>query len=193
MTVAFWMAYEWGPGNETVTPWILLRILRDSSGAETIVVTAAVGFAFTTAQQVLSGLTALVAFSMFTRSANAAWQRLGGGAEWSTLRWPARAAIAFGLGTTAVALTQTVSTGQVGVKTHWRTIVQSAALCGSIVGMIGAVGGSLTLIGRNVPALQQPTERVLVVLASPLIWLGIATAILLVPWIRRRRQGAATS
>ena len=111
VAVAFWLAYEWGPGNETVTPLILLRILRDSSGAETIVVTAAVGFAFTTAQQVLSGLTALLAFSMFTRSANAAWQRLGGGAEWSTLQWPARAAIAFGLGTTAVALTQTVSTG----------------------------------------------------------------------------------
>ena len=187
------MAYEWGPGNETFAPWILLSVLRNSNGFGTIVVTAAVGFALTTAQQVLSGLSALVGFSMFTQTAQAAWRRFGTTAEWSTLRWPARAALAFGLGTTAVALTQTVSTGQVGVKTHWRTIVQSAILCGSIVGLLGAMGGTLTLIGRNVPSLQQPTERVLSVLANPLIWLGVATAILVVPWIlRKRRTDSAT-
>ena len=23
--VVFWVAYEWGPGNETLTPWLLAR------------------------------------------------------------------------------------------------------------------------------------------------------------------------
>ncbi len=76
--VMVWLAYEWGPGNETVTPWLLARLLRDHEGGGAVALTVAVGAGFTAVQQLLSGLTALAGFAMFDRTASAAWRRLVG-------------------------------------------------------------------------------------------------------------------
>lgn len=75
--VLAWLAYEWGPGNEAVTPWIVLRIIGSTNESAAVVpVATAVGFGFTLFQQTLSGLTALSGFSMFTQTTQSAWEYL---------------------------------------------------------------------------------------------------------------------
>lgn len=190
LAVGVWMAYEWGPGNETVTPWILLRVLKDNEGLASVLATALVGLVFTAVQQLVSGFTALLGFSMFRRSSAAAWRRLSSDGrqppgDWNRLSWPGRAAIAFGLGTTAVALTQQVTTGDVGVRRHGSEVVQSALLCGALVAALGAMAGGLAWLGREVEALQGGTDRVIDVLANPLVWLSLAAAVLLAGRLRR--------
>jgi hypothetical protein len=199
--VVVWLAYEWGIGNETVTPWLLARVIADTDGAAAIPVAAAVGFGFTTVQQLLAGLTALAGFSLFERTAQAAWERLTerfgrAPGEWSTLGPAARTALVFGLGTTAVALVQITTTGQVGVRRHRAVVVQAALLCGTVVGALGAAAGALATLGRGVPALEGVTNQVLRVLGNPLLWLGVLVVGALVHTARRRRasvSGAAAS
>jgi hypothetical protein len=188
--VGGWMAYEWGPGNETVTPWILVRVLRQSEGATAVVATAVVGLLFTAAQQLLSGFTALLGFSMFRRSSSAAWRRLSRDGrqppgDWRRLGWAGRAALAFGLGTTAVALTQQVTTGDVGVRRHRGEVVQSALLCGALVAALGAAAGALAWLGREVERLRGGTDRAIDVLANPMVWLALAACVLLAGRLRR--------
>lgn len=196
LAVALWLAYEWGPGNETVTPWLLVRIIGHNDGSVAIPLTALVGFAFTTAQQLASGITALFGFSMFERTADASWQRLHGDSptaplEWSRLGWGTRGVMVFGLGTTAVALTQIMSTGHVGVRRHVPVIVQSAVLCGSLVGFLGGVVAWLAVLGRGSERMSGATEWLLDVLGNPLLWLGLvligALAQLVRRWVSNRR------
>ena len=176
--MVFWIAYEWGPGNETFTPWLLAQRHRRDRFAWVIPLTALVGFGFTAAQQLASGFTALAGFSMFDRTSRAAWNRLRGQSdtapgEWSGLGWAARSAIVFPLGTTSVALIQIMTTGEVGVRRHRRVVATSAVLCATLVGMLGAAAATLALVGRNVPALEGATNWILRVLGNPLFWLGV--------------------
>lgn len=178
VAVIGWLAYEWGAGNETVTPWILAKVIKDTHGAVAIPITAAIGFGFTTVQQLASGFTALSGFSMFDRTANAAWQRLRGHnetapGEWSRLTPIGRCALVFGLGTTAVALIQITATGQIGVRRHASAVVQSAVLCGTLVGSIGGIAASIAVVGRRVRSLTRATEWFLRILGNPLFWVGL--------------------
>ncbi len=191
VAVVGWLAYEWGAGNETFTPWLLAKVIKDSHGGITIPVTAAVGFGFTTLQQLASGFTALTGFSTFDRTSKAAWHTLRGQrdtvpGEWSSLSLFAKCALVFGLGTTAVALVQIVSTGSVGVRRHASVVVHSALLCGTLVGSIAAVVASIAVLGRNVESLAGTTEWVLRVLGNPLFWVGLLLAGAAVNLLRRK-------
>ena len=197
--VVAWLAYEWGPGNESVTPWLLATVIGRSDGVLVIPVTAAFGFAFTTLQQLASGYTALAGFSVFERTSHAAWNRLRGSAptgtgEWTTLSLFARCAMVFALGTTAVALVQITTTGVVGVRPHARAVHQAALLCGVLVGLIGAAAATVAHIGRQFSALAGATDWVLRILGNPIFWLAVlvlplaAQAILRAP----RRDGSRT-
>lgn len=195
-----WLGYEWGLGNETVTPWVLVRVISESDGVWTIVAAGAVGFAFTTSQQLLAAVTTAAGFSMFRGTARAAWVRLRARMgrqprEWSQLPLVTRALLVFTLGTTAVVLIQISFTGRVGFTPHRRTIVQAAALCGVLVGAVGAVVGSLTLLGRSVDALEPTTDRILRVLGNPMFWVGLLLIALVVGSIRNRAAtpGAAAN
>jgi hypothetical protein len=190
VAVVGWLIYEWGAGNETVTPWILAKVISDTKGAIAIPLTAAIGFGFTTLQQLASGFTALTGFSIFERTSGAAWQRLRGQndtapGEWSGLTMVGRCALVFGLGTTAVALVQIMATGTVGVRRHSSVVVQSALLCGTLVGCIGAVAASVAVLGRNVTALAGTTEWVLRILGNPLFWVGLLLLGVAVNLLRR--------
>jgi hypothetical protein len=176
--VLFWLAYEWGIGNETVTPWLLANVIADNDGIEAVLAAAAVGFAYTVVQQLLAGLTALAGFSMFDRTAQAAWSRLRARfttvpGEWSSLGLAGRSVLVWGLGTTAVALVQITATGEVGVRRHRRAVVESALLCGVLVAIVGGSVAALAVGSRRVDALEGPTEWVLRVLGNPLLWIGI--------------------
>lgn len=193
--VCSWLAYEWGPGNETVTPWVLVRVIGDNEGAGTIVWAAAVGFVLTIVQQLASGFTALVGFSMFERSAKASWRRLSRHGstprlQWSQLGWGSRAAVAFGLGTTAVALIEIVSTGETGVRRHQRVVMSSAVLCAVLVAGLGAVGGALAVLGRSIEPLRATTDWMLRTLGNPLLWFVVVLVILMNQWMSARREQA---
>lgn len=176
--VVFWITYEWGPGNETVTPWLLAKVIARSDSAWVVPLTAIVAFGFTAAQQLASGFTALAGFSMFDRTSRTAWDRLRGHSdtapgEWSRLGWGARSALVFTLGTTSVALIQIMTTGDVGVRRHRRAVATSALLCATLVGALGAMAASVALVGRSVPALEGATNWILRVLGNPLFWIAL--------------------
>jgi hypothetical protein len=189
--VVLWLLYEWGPGNETVTPWILANIIEDNTGAAVIPITAAVGFVFTTAQQLASGFTALAGFSLFERTSRAAWEKLRGTdevgpGEWHGLNWSTRCSLVFGLGTTAIALIQVMTTGEVGVRRHARVVRTSAFLCGLIVAIIGAGAASIAYVGRRVHALMGTTDWIIRVLGNPLFWIGALVCLALYKTLARR-------
>ena len=72
-----------------------------------------------------------------------------------------------------MALIQIMTTGEVGVRRHRRVIASSALLCAMLVGVLGAIGATLALVGRNVAALEGVTNWILRVLGNPLLWLGL--------------------
>jgi hypothetical protein len=174
-----------------VTPWLLIRVLRNTSGWGSVVATSTIGFAFTFCQQLAAGFTALTAFGQFERTADAAWRRLRRFGDtpgaWRSLSWPSRMALSFGLGTSAVALTETVSTGRPGIATHRRAVVSSAVLAASLVAVLGAGAGGMTMIAENIPSWRQPTETTLRWLAKPWIWLAFGVALLIVRGLTARR------
>lgn len=183
--VVFWLGYEWGAGNETLTPWILVRVISSTSGATSVVATGLVGFGFTVVQQLVSGFTTSAGFTMFHRTAQATWRRLSKRTESETLRWEqmgwgTRAVLVFSLGTTATVLIQIAVTGEVGVARHRRTILMSATLLGSIVGTVGALVAAMAWGGRSVAALATATDWLLRVLGNPLLWIGLLIVLVVV-------------
>lgn len=190
--VVLWLGYEWGAGNETFTPWLLVRVVSSTSGVWSVLATAGVGFAFTMCQQLLSGFTTSAGFARFSRTAQAAWRRLSSRSEtealeWSKMGWGTRALLVFSLGTTAVVLIQVAVTGEVGIVRHRRTVFESAALCGAIVGSIGAVIASMVWAGRSVPALDTVTDWLLRILGNPLVWIGLLVVLV----VAQSRRSAA--
>lgn len=190
---AGFIAYEWGLGNETVTPWLLSWVISEHEGWSTIVVAGLVGFGFTLIQQLASGLSVLAGFSLFDRSARAAWSRLARRVDPERLRWDGaglgyRIVIVFTLGTTAVALLQIVTSGRVGVAAHRRAVVQAAFLCATAVGVIGCVAGVIGHVGRSIDVLSAPTDWVLRVLGNPLLWIGLIGL-----WFLAQRVGRSTA
>jgi hypothetical protein len=197
VAVMAWLAYEWGPGNESVTPWLVIRVLGDNDGVAAIVWPTLVGFGFTFVQQLISGLTTALGVSMFERTADAAWRRLSDDGHrtftaWASMRLPTKVAIAFGLGTTAAVVAETALTGTVGVRRHARVVTSSAFLCAAVVGMLALVASGLAAIGRSVPSLEGPTDAVIDVLGNPLFWFVLVTGTLVVgairSWLGTRRS-----
>lgn len=191
VTVA-WIAYEWTAGNETLTPWLLISVIDNTSGWSSVVLTALVGFAFTTAQQLTSGFMTSAGFSALPRTAGSAWRMLSSRVDpipgrWSSMGWGARSLMVFALGTTAVVLIQGAVTGEVGVRRHRRTVVESAVLCGALVGALGAVVATSAWIGRSVSWLEPATDWLLRILSNPLFWIGVLVALLVAGRLQRGR------
>src|SRR5688500_2771992 len=96
-----WLIYEWGAGNETVTPWMLARVIGEVDGVAVVPAAALVGFVFTTLQQLASGFTALYGFSLFELTSRSAWARLtsrrdAAPVSWHSLGLPGKCLLVFG-------------------------------------------------------------------------------------------------
>lgn len=188
-----WLAYEWGWGNETVTPWLLVRVIDRSSGLASVLAAFAVGFTFTTCQQLASGFTTAAGFSIFPRFARVGWERLRGRLvglprSWSDIGWPARVLLVFSLGTTAVVLIEMSLTGRVGVRAHRNTVIQAAVLCGFVVGVIGGTIAALLWAGRSNQATSDVTDVVFRVVGNPLLWVSLVILLFIGSSIARRLQ-----
>ena len=189
-TVA-WIAYEWGFGNETLTPWILVTVISNTSGVGSVIAVASVGFVFTTLQQALAGHIAVTGFSLFDRTAHAAWHRLEtrlGEAPrgWNGLRLAAKALLVFTLGTTAVVLMQIMVTGDANADHHRGVVNQAAVLCGAVVGVLGGVLAAAVWAARTVPALEPATDWMIRILGNPLFWIGVLVIVTAANLVRRR-------
>ena len=188
-----WLAYEWGFGNEALTPWLLFRVVSSTSGIWSVVAAAAVGFAFTTVQQLVSGYTAAAGFSMFHRTTDASWRllrsRLGEEPrDWFRQPLAMRALVVFTLGTTAVVLIQMTTTGEIGARRLRPGVNQAAVLCGAGVGAIGAAVAAAVWLGRSVSALESPTDWLLRVLGNPLFWIGLLVVVVVGRRVADRRS-----
>jgi hypothetical protein len=186
-----WIVYEWGFGNETVTPWILVQVVAATSGAWSVVAAAAVGFAFTLAQQLVSGFTAVYGFAMFRRTALAAELALRSRLNRDPQGWDrrgllTRALIVYSLGTTAVVLIESTATGAVDPARQRAVAVRGAVLCATIVGVLAALLATGVVVGRTVSWLVGPTEWLLRVLGNPLFWIGLLVIVLASNAVRRR-------
>ncbi len=188
-----WIAYEWGFGNETLTPWVLVSVISSTSGMWSVVAAAGAGFVFTTVQQLVSGHTAVAGFSMFERTADASWRLLRSRLDdeprdWFQRSLAMRVLVVFTLGTTAVVLIQMTSTGEIADHRLRTAVNQAAVLCGLGVAAIGAVVAGAVWLGRSVPALEPSTDWLLRVLGNPLFWIGLLVAVVAV----RRVSGRST-
>lgn len=94
------------------------------------------------------------------------------------------------LGTTAVVLIQVAVTGSVGVRRHRIVVLQSAVLCGSLVGAAGAIVAAMVWAGRATEWLQTPTRWMLRVLGNPLFWIALLMLFALANWAVRERSRA---
>lgn len=188
-----WIAYEWTAGNETLTPWLLISVIDATSGWSSVVLTALVGFGFTTAQQLTSGFMTSAGFSALPRTASSAWAMLSKRLDpvpgrWSSMGWGARSLMVFALGTTAVVLIQAAVTGEVGVRRHRRTVVEAAVLCGALVGALGAVVAASAWLGRSVSWLEPATDWLLRILSNPLFWIGVLVLLLGAGRLKQRSE-----
>jgi hypothetical protein len=187
-----WLAYEWGPGNEGVSAWLLANVLGKVRGPAAMLLVPLVGFAFIFAQQLASGLTALHAFSTFSATADAVWRRLQRDGNdppgrWAALPFAGKAALAVGLGTTAVALTEVVTSGDAGRARHRGAVVRSAALVATIIGAVALVVSAFAAVGRANERWAPATDRIVEFLGNAWLWIGLAAVSLLIGWLRRRR------
>jgi sulfite exporter TauE/SafE len=128
---------------------------------------------------------------MFRRTASAARRSLRSRLDhepraWDDQRIGTKVLVVFALGTTAVVLIESTTTGAVGLARQRRVVAQAALLVASIVAVIAAVGATAVLIGRRVSWLESPTEWLLRVLGNPLLWIGLLAAVLSISAIRRR-------
>lgn len=196
VAVVFWIGYEWGAGNETFTPWLLVTVINNTDGWRSVVAVGAVGFAFTAAQQLVSGFTTAAGFSMFPRTARVSWRRLsahhGAGAlTWSNMGWGSRAVLVFSLGTTAVVSIQVALTSDVGARAHRRAVVQSACLVAGLVAAIGMVIAAMAMAGRNSPRFATATDWSLRILGNPLVWIALVVVMIAAQLWRHRAETAA--
>jgi hypothetical protein len=181
LTTAAWLAYEWGPGNETVTPIIGGHVINNVSGPAGMVKVAAVTAGFTFVQQTLSGTTLAATATQFPKAAKKTSELMKdedqpelSAKPWKELPLSKRLLYAFTMGTTFVATREAGVTGEVGFKNNLKRVLGSAALCAAGVGVIGASVEAVDYYADDAPALIQEASDVgISVATSPLFWLGL--------------------
>jgi MFS family permease len=195
-----WLVYEWGPGNETVTPWILTNLLKDNEGFRSVALLMGVGFAFTALQQSLSGLTAVAALSTFRRTAARVWSNvesagvegLGLTRPWAQRSLRERVFIGFALGSTAVAVGEVMLAGSsLDRRSANRAVVSSACYTGAAVAVLAGVVAFLTWLGRSFQRSAETTESIIDFLSAPWPWLVLAV-IVLARWVLEVRSSSST-
>lgn len=170
-----WFGYEWGPGNEALVPWVVVRILR-SDGPSSWLVAVVAGAVITFVQQVAAGLTTFAALQTFRGTADALREWSGGlrQVRWETATWWQRGVAAFGLGTSALALGEQLAAG---APSRRRVVVHGAALCASMVAVLAAIAGGATRLAQRFDATRGPIEAILDVLGSPVPWLALVAVV----------------
>lgn len=181
LATAGWLAYEWGPGNETVTPILAGRVIDATQGPTGIAATAAISAGFTFAQQVASGATLAATATRFPAAAAQASELMRDETNpelnlqpWDQLPRKKRFLYAFTMGTTFVATREAGITGDVSFRHSMQRVLGSAVLCAAGV---GAIAGSVELMDTydeyTPPAVEATSTVAVDVITHPLFWLSI--------------------
>lgn len=177
LAMAGWFAYEWGPGNEAVTPIIGGLVLNHTNGIAAPLVTGAVTGAFTFVQQAASGVTTAYTESTFPKLAETSYKLFNEDEdgevkhkEWKELSNSTKFLYAFGIGTTFGVTREAVVTG--GDKTKlYKTALGSAAVAGVSVTGIAATVGAIKW-GADGTKLQPYSDWLIDKVENPLYWLA---------------------
>lgn len=190
-TAAF-LAYEWGPGNETVTPLIAAQVLNRTEGTWGAVATAAIAGGVTYSEQRVSGELAAYAGSAFPKTADKALGLFDAGEKddakhksWGDLPRKTRFGYAFFLGSTFAAVREAVVTGGTDYRNLRKAAHSSALTAGATVAVTGGAAGILKDVSAGTP-LESTSEFVVNTAANPLTWLGLLGASALVNRIKRK-------
>lgn len=181
---AAWLAYEWGPGNETLTPILGGAVINNVNGPLGIAATAAITGGFTFLQQVASGATVAATATQFPNLAESTFNKFFvdkdhpelNAKPWQHLPLTTRLLYGFTMGTTFVASREAAVTGQTEFKKTMPRVVGSAALTGTMVAAIAGSVEALDTYGHNLPlkiAGLKLDELFIDVVTNPVTWLGL--------------------
>ncbi len=188
------LVYEWGPGNEAVVVSVIASVVDRYDGLGGIPLVALVAFVVVFVSQMVLGTISLTGFSMFDRTAQAAWAFMQSNFEeerggWWTLKLSTRWALGFLLGASAVVLFQLTMTGKVGLRTHWRVVRQSGLLAGVSTAVLSALIAAAAWVARQFPATEPAANRVVGVASNPLLWIALFIAIPIIGALKGRLVG----
>lgn len=194
LATATWLAYEWGPGNETVTPLLAASVMNRTDGvAGALLVGAAAGI-FTFAQQFASGTTVAWTASTFPALARQGFDLFmtdgegagdSDGSPWVRLPLVERLLTAFTLGASYVVVRELIATGRADGRHLTAQAARCALLSASMVALLGGGLDALTLLAEGTPA-EEPVDTLVRIAANPWVWLGALTTWFVVKWARRR-------
>ncbi len=182
LATAGWLAYEWGPGNETVTPYIAAAVLERTDGYSGAAVTAAVAGGFTFVQQTASGMTTAATVSTFPRLAGTACEfadsksaKDPGDRSWKNLGKWRQFDYAFLGGSSFVVTREAAATGNTDATYLKKQAVRSAAIAG---GTVAALGAGLDTLSQSAQGTSMENEADIVVdiASNPLTWIGYVVA-----------------
>lgn len=190
-TTGLFVAYEWGPGNEVVTPLIAGRVLTHTDGLASVIATSVVAGGFTAVEQIASGSTAAYAGSSFPRLAKTTYELYnednGDRKPWKDSSFGKRFSYAFAIGSTFAVIREAAVTGKTEKGKLTRTAVSSAAISSTAVAALGAGAGALKMIPETAPEyVTKPADIALTVIENPYTWLGLAAYYLTSPALMRR-------
>lgn len=176
-----WLAYEWGPGNETVTPILAGQVINTVNGPQGIVTAAGITAGFTFIQQVMSGGTLAATATQYPNAAKQVSEFTQdtdnpelSAKPWKDLSLRKRFLYAFTMGTTFIATREAGVTGEVKFRETMKRVVGSAALSACGVGVLAAGVESVDSYAENAPqAIETGSEIAVSIATNPLTWLGL--------------------
>jgi len=187
IVVAVGIAYEWGIGNEIVTPWLSSLLLdRLGDGIGGALAAAGLVAVFTALQQVAVGWLTLYAMavtpSVVDTAADAVRARFGFVVpSWWTLPRFQAVAVSFSLGGTFVAVEESLA----AAPRRRHTVVVSSVVCATTVFVVVGVIGVLVLACDGT-VLEGAARTLMRILSNPMPWCVVAIGPSVVKWVRER-------
>lgn len=143
------LAYEWGPGNETMTPVIGSMAIDHTSGLSGILATSAIAGGFTALQQTGTGVITSATVSTFPNLVETAYHLYGSDEDaptrqsWEDTSKAKQFGDAIALGASYVAVREAFVTGDTSVRPLNKQVLRSAAISGGSVAVLaGGIDGA---------------------------------------------------
>lgn len=185
--------YEWGPGNEALTPIIAGRAMDVSDGLSGIVTTAAVAGGITMAQQLSSSWLTRKSAQQFPGVSSKMFHIMNADSNededlrfkpFKELPLSKKGVYAFGLGTSFVVARESFVTGSTDEEKLKRTGRISAAIVGATVASVATI---VDIIDQAAPD-DSWAQRVPDLIKNPILWISIAGGIIGSDMIKSRKN-----
>jgi hypothetical protein len=175
-------AYEWGPGNETLTPILGGQAVDSSDGLKGVAITAGITGGFTVAQQLTSSWLTRRSVQQFPDVSEKAFSFMNGGSDlddelrfkpFDKLPPTKKLVYPFLIGTSFVVGRESFVTGSTDDK-ELKNVGRKSALVAGL--SVAAVAGTFDTLDQVVPD-GSIAQGVLNFFKTPIPWLGLAGAV----------------